>query len=59
MHSSKSSKDLEALRAQLEADKAERAAREPVTKGSTAKALPSEGARIAGGKDAGFKHGCC
>ncbi|GAB4815029.1 hypothetical protein N2152v2_002075 [Parachlorella kessleri] len=60
MHSSKSSKDLEALRAQLEADKAERAAREPVTKGSTAQALPpSDGARIAGGKDAGFKHGCC
>lgn len=55
-----SSGDLarEALRAQLHADKQERATRGPVEVGSVAQKLPSEagtGPRVAGCKDAGIQ----
>lgn len=47
----------EALRRQLEADRAERALREPA-KDSVAQPLPGDGARIATAKDAGITCGC-
>lgn len=47
-----------ALRAQIEADRLERAARSPVAKDSVAQALPGEGARIATAKDCGIQCEC-
>ena len=46
-------------RAQIEADRRERAAAEPVTKASVAQPLPGDGPRVFGAKDAGIKSGCC
>ena len=48
----------ERLRAQIEADRAERAARDPVTKASVAQPLPGSSARIATARDAGMNTGC-
>ncbi|EFN52168.1 expressed protein [Chlorella variabilis] len=52
------SEEQESLRQQLEADKAERAAREPVTKPSVAQPLPGSGANIATARDVGINIGC-
>jgi hypothetical protein len=52
------SEEQAALRAQIEADRLERATRSPVTADSVAQALPGEGARIATAKDCGIKCEC-